>query len=249
MAKLAGIVKQQRLRISEVISNEIMEMIISKMKSGDRLPAEFKLSSMYGVSRPTIREALQMLESNGVVERGGGGTYVSSSPKECIVEPLSLMINMKFAELSDIFQMRRILEIEAVKLAVANASKDDMKNLENIFWMMHKPDLQADEFVELDKQFHHAIAEATGNTVLYHFVKDINTVISTFMDKLCIALHEARDIAIPLHKKTLEGILTGNVDLALEGMTKHLMDGEEAANKNYYLKTKKKVSATAKKEK
>ncbi len=235
---MVSVGKSQRQRISEVVYNEIMEMIISDMKSGDRLPTEFELSSMYDVSRSTIRETLQMLESNGVVERGGGGTYVSSSPKECLVEPLSLMINMKFAELSDIFQMRRILEIEAVKLAVTNASKEDLRNLENILWMMQKPDLQAEEFVELDKQFHYAICEAAGNTVLYHFVKDINTVISKFVDRLCIASSEGREIAIPLHRKTLNGILTRNVDLALEGMTKHLMDAEEAAHKEYSLKSK-----------
>ena len=148
------------------------------------------------------------------------------------------MINMKFAELSDIIQMRRILEMEAVKLAVANASKDDLRNMENILWLMQKPDLKADEFAELDKQFHHAIAEATGNTVLYHFVKDINIVISKFVDRLCIARNEARSIAIQLHRKTLDGLLTKNVDLALEGMTKHLMDSEEAVNKEYSLKAK-----------
>jgi GntR family transcriptional regulator, transcriptional repressor for pyruvate dehydrogenase complex len=247
MDKLVSVVKPQRQRVSEVVCNEIMEMIISKMKAGDRLPTEFKLSSTYGVSRSTIRESLQMLESNGVVERGGGGTYVSSAPKECLVEPLSLMIHMKFAELSDIFQMRRILEVEAVKLAVANASKEDLRNLENIFWMMQKPDLKPDEFVELDKQFHYAIAEATGNTVLSHFIKDINTVISKFVDKLCIARSEARSIAIPLHRKTLNGMLAKNVDLALEGITEHLTDSEEAANKEYSLHPKLKIYSATKK--
>lgn len=246
---MVSVVKPQRQRISEVVCNEIIEMIISKMKAGDRLPTEFELSSTYDVSRSTIREALQMLESSGVVERGGGGTYVSSSPKECLVEPLSLMIQMKFAELSDIFQMRRILEVEAVKLAVANAGKDDLRNLENILWMMQKPDLRAGEFVELDKQFHYAIADAAGNTVLYHFIKDINTVISKFVDRLCIALDEARNMAIPLHRKTLDGILTKNVDLALEGMTKHLMDSEEAANKEYMLKAKMNTHSTSRREK
>lgn len=231
-------VKPQRQRISEVVCNKIMELIISKMKAGDRLPTEFELSSTYHVSRSTIREALKMLESTGVVERGGGGAYVSSYPKECLVEPLSLMIHMKSAELSDIFQMRRILEVEAVKMAVDNASKEDLSKLENIFWMMQKPDLKPDEFVELDKQFHYAIADASGNTVLCHFIKDINTVISKFVDRICIARSEARNIAIPRHWKTLNGILTKNADLALEGITQHLTDSEEAANLEYSLKPK-----------
>jgi GntR family transcriptional repressor for pyruvate dehydrogenase complex len=236
---LVNDVKPQRQRISELVCDEITEMITSKMKSGDRLPPEFELSSMFNVGRSTIREALRVLESVGFVEKSGGGTYVSSSPKDCLVEPLSLMIDMKFAQLSDIFQMRRILEIEAVKLAIMNASKDDILNLENIFWMMHKPDLTSEEFVELDKQFHYAIASATGNAVMYHFIKDINTVISKFMDKLCIGLKDSRDVSLPQHKKTLDGILTKNVDLALEGMTGHLMDSEEAASKEYSLKLKK----------
>ena len=230
--------KPQRQRISELVCNEITEMIISKMKSGDRLPPESELSSMFNVGRSTVREALSMLESIGFVEKNGGGTYVSSSPKDCLVEPLSLMINMKFVQLSDILQMRRIMEIEAIKLAINNAGKDDIRNLENIIWMMQKPALTSEEFVELDKQFHHAIASASGNAVMFHFIKDINTVISKFMDKLCIELKDSRDISLPHHKKTLEGILTKNLDLAVEGMTSHLMDGEKAVSNEYSLKLK-----------
>jgi GntR family transcriptional repressor for pyruvate dehydrogenase complex len=235
---LVNVVKPQRQRVSELVCSEITEMITSKMKSGDRLPPESELSSMFNVGRSTIREALRVLESVGFVEKSGGGTYVSSSPKDCLVEPLSLMIDMKFAELSDIFQMRRILEIESVKLAVINAGKDDTLKLENIFWMMHKPDLTSEEFVELDKQFHYAIASATGNAVMYHFIKDINTVIAKFMDKLCSGLKDSRDVSLPQHKKTLDGILTKNVDLAVEGMNTHLLGSEEAASREYSVKLK-----------
>jgi GntR family transcriptional repressor for pyruvate dehydrogenase complex len=237
--------KPPRQRISETVCNQITDMIISEMKSGDRLPPESELSSMFNVGRSTVREALSVLESVGFVEKNGGGTFVTSSPKDCLVEPLSLMINMKFAQLSDILQMRRIMETEAVELAIVHAGKDEIRKLENIIWMMQKPDLTSEEFVDLDKQFHHAIAIASGNAVLYHFIKDINTVIAKFMDRLCISLKDSRDISLPLHQKTLEGILAKNVDLALEGMTNHILNAEEAMSREYSLKIKMSVNDDA----
>ena len=58
------------------------------------------------------------------------------------------------------------------------------------------------------------------------------------MDKLCIGLKDSRDVSLPQHQKTLDGILAKNVDLALAGMTSHLKNSEEAASREYSLKIK-----------
>jgi GntR family transcriptional repressor for pyruvate dehydrogenase complex len=229
---------EKRQRVSEVVSKEIQEMILSKLNSGDKLPSETELASMYGVSRSSIREALQALESIGIVEKRNGGTYVTSSPKDCLVEPLSLMIQMNFARLSDVLDMRRLLEIEAVRLAALNAGKDDIRNLENLVWLMQRPDLSREEFIELDIQFHYAIAEATGNNVLYQLIKDIIAVISKLLNRVCSMANDVPEITIPLHKKTLEGIKTKNVDLALAGMVEHLENSEDSVREEYLVNHK-----------
>ena len=233
--------KPQRQRIPEIVSKEIQEMILSTLNSGDKLPSEIEFASRYDVSRSSIREALQILEVIGIVEKRNGGTYVTSSPKECLVEPLSLMIQMNFAPLSDILEMHALLELETVRLATLNASVEDIRNLENLVWLMQKPDLEPDEYIELDKQFHCSVAEASGNAVLYHFIKDILVVVTNFTDRLCRATKNARDLAIPLHKKTLEGIINKNVDLALEGMTEHLALVDESIYEKYSIQGKKAV--------
>lgn len=239
VTKLANTEKPQRQRVAEVVSKEIQEMIVSELKSGDKLPPESELASMYDVSRSSIRESIQMLESIGIVEKRNGGTFVASTPKECFVEPLNLMIQMNFVELSDVLEMRMLLELEAVRLAVLNADSEEIRNLENLLWMMQKPDLVIDEFIDIDTQFHFAIAEASENMVLYHFVKNIITVLAKFTDKVCLELNNSRDIAVPMHKKTLDGIKTKNVNLALEGMLAHLSSSEDGVCEEYLVKNKK----------
>lgn len=167
------------MKVSEFIERELLDMIQNELTAGEKLPSENDLSNKYGVSRASIREAIQSLESKNVVVRRNGGTFVASSAEDVFVVPLNVMIDLKFARPDELSQVRILLETEAFRLAFERMEEDDLKRLEDIVWMMQKPQLELDKFFALDNEFHSLIAEASGNAVLCTFIKDIIKVISS----------------------------------------------------------------------
>jgi len=215
------------MKVSEFIEREIVEMIQNEMEAGDKLPSETDLASRYDVSRASIREAIQSLESKNVIVRRNGRSYVVSSPEDVFVVPLNVMINLKFARPDELSQVRILLETEAFRLAFDRIEEDDLRRLEDIVWMMQKPMIKADKFFALDHEFHSVIAEACGNAVLHTFIKDITKVISSlYVPEESENPDNIANIPqiIKHHKEILNGFLEGNKDMVLTAAHKHLTE-------------------------
>lgn len=132
---------------------------------GDKLPSEAALAQRFGVSRPTIREALRVLSHLGLVEsRSGAGTFVARRQ----VEPGALYRSLSNADLAVVTEFRFILESQAARLAAERRSEAQMEKIEAAWNRARenvaKGDLQG--FVAEDLKFHAAIVEAAGNWLL-----------------------------------------------------------------------------------
>lgn len=210
-----------RVKLSDAVINELQKMIASKLKPGDRLPTENELAKIYGVGRSSIREALKVLSALGLVERRNEGTFVSSMPNDYLTEPLSLLVSMDFANLSDVVEMRELLEIEIVRLATIRATNEDISIFENLVWEMEKPGLSTDAFVKADIHFHSALAKATGNIVLCQTLNAIRSVLVRFHEQKC-GDSSVQESAIVLHKNMLQAIRNRNPKEAQIIMEEHL---------------------------
>ena len=215
------------MKVSEFIEREMLDVIHNELTAGDKLPSEKDLSAKYGVSRASIREAIQSLESKNIIVRRNGGTYVVSSAEDVFVVPLNVMINLKFARPDELSQVRILLETEAFNLAFDRMEEDDLKRLEDIVWMMQKPKLEADKFFALDNEFHSLIAEASGNAVLCAFIKDIIKVISSLYvseeDEEEAGITDVDQI-IDHHKEIMKGFNEGDKDKVIAAAQKHLRE-------------------------
>ena len=101
-------------QVIEQIQKNIMD---GTFKNGDKLPSERELSEKMAVSRTSIREALRVLETMGVVEsRQGEGNFICSNIEKSLLQPLSMMFKLNNGSWSDIFELRNILEIECARL-------------------------------------------------------------------------------------------------------------------------------------
>ena len=131
---------------------------------GTRLPAERDLTERFGVSRPTIREAMIALEMQGLVEaRKGSGVFVLASSASDIDRELDIGA-------FEITEARRLLEGEVAAVAATEIDDAQLAELRALLGEMAREDTAAAE--DADRRFHIAIAEATGNAVIISAVTD-----------------------------------------------------------------------------
>lgn len=152
----------------------------SNMQVGDRLPAERKLCEQLGVSRSSLREAIQHLISLGLLQsKAGSGTFLQQLPSNWsnhqIVQPLSDLIGQDPAYRFDVQETRSILEGGTAWYAAQRATPEDLANIRQCFEQISYfqsigDDIQASM---ADVKFHLAIAEASHNLVLIQMMRSL----------------------------------------------------------------------------
>ncbi len=158
-------------RLYQQIAEQISEMVRAEaLQPGDRLPAELDLARRFGVSRPSVREALIVLEMAGLVEvRTGSGAYLRE-PSAGGWPSLPLALGPGPLEQ---FKARMLLEPELASEAARHATPDEIEALGAIVErtavrIAAEPRVSRDHFL-----FHEKLALASGNTVLATFVRDL----------------------------------------------------------------------------
>lgn len=172
-----GQVRQRRL--SDDIVAQLEAMILEgTLKSGERLPAERVLAEQFGVSRPSLREAIQKLVAKGLlVSRQGGGNYVTESLGATFSDPLLHLLEGNPEAQRDLLEFRHTLEGSCAYYAALRATSLDHQRLTEAFEALQacyaRNDQVSAEEGAADARFHLAIAEASHNTVLLHTIKGL----------------------------------------------------------------------------
>lgn len=142
---------------------------------GERLPSERDLAERFGVSRTVLREALSVLEMTGMIERRpNSGLFIPASIEKSSFEAtvlqseLGLPIERSVIEQS--LEVRRILELEAVTLACERRGTADLARMEEILKETERRLSAGQNIVDLDENFHLAIAAATRNEIFAQIV-------------------------------------------------------------------------------
>lgn len=155
-------------RVSEKIANTIKQMVIEKeYLPGEKLPNERKLAEEMNVSRTALREALNNLNASGVVKiKRGSGTFISDNPG-VIDDPLGLeYIADKEKTLKYWYDVRLILEPEAVYLAAKEATDEEIEKIAQLELKIREQVKNKEEFIEVDLKFHTELARATHNPIM-----------------------------------------------------------------------------------
>lgn len=153
-------------RLYQDLARKLMDEISAgAWPVGGRLPAERDLAITFGVSRPTVREAIIALEVRGVVEvRIGSGTFVVQLP----VAPDNGMFNISAIELTE---ARLLFEGEAAALAAAQITDEELVEIEELLGEIAQENQEANGTVKADEKFHLAIARATRNNAIIEAVQ------------------------------------------------------------------------------
>jgi GntR family transcriptional repressor for pyruvate dehydrogenase complex len=168
-------------RLADLVANDLEARILEgSLKPGDLLPSERKLALELGVSRPSLREAIQKLVSKGWLStRHGGGTSVTDRMEATFADPWQEMLSGHPALQSDLLEFRHMLEGEAAALAAQRANEADLARLgavmERLETSYRDDDLAAS--IEHDVAFHQAIAEASHNVMIGHLTASLMRVV------------------------------------------------------------------------
>lgn len=164
--------KVQVPRISDAVASTLERRILEgSLKPGDRLPPERELALELGVSRPSLREAIQKLASKGMVQsRQGGGTFVTDALESSFSDPWQDMMGNHPNLREDMLEFRRMLEGQAAEWAAERATDADLQRLENSFATLTAA-FESDDTEKrsgADIAFHQAIGDAAHNVLIGH---------------------------------------------------------------------------------
>jgi GntR family transcriptional repressor for pyruvate dehydrogenase complex len=164
--------KVQVPRISDAIAATLERRILEgSLRPGDRLPPERELAVDLGVSRPSLREAIQKLASKGMVQsRQGGGTYVTDALETSFSDPWQDMMGKHPNLREDMLEFRRMLEGQAAEWAAERATDADLRRLDQNFAALRAAfdSDNTNQRSDADIAFHQAIGDAAHNVLIGH---------------------------------------------------------------------------------
>lgn len=210
-------------KVSDEIVNQIKTQISEGiLKPGERLPPERELVKEFGVSRPSLREALNSLVAMGFLGVKGKRTFVKSVASETMQNSLSLLIKTDTKKIFDLIEVRKALETWNAYFAAKRATVDDIALLEELIESMRKTiEEQGTAFEEQDADLHLAIARATHNTLQAHLMFTIHDTLKEFIGRYYTIMRDDKNI-FDQHTKIVEAIKNKAPDLARREVFRHL---------------------------
>jgi Transcriptional regulators len=166
--------------LSQQVADEIYKMIVSSKEflPGEQLPNENQLSEQLGVSRATLREAIRILTSQGILEvYRGKGTFIASDMSAFNSFGFENLERVR-ARLRDLYEARLLFEPEMAALACQRATDDEIENIVQLGRQVEKTIRDGKDRTEIDQQFHRAITESAHNDFLTHLIPIINRAIA-----------------------------------------------------------------------
>ncbi len=233
LEKNRGFGQIQARRLSDDIVAKLEGMILEgTLKAGERLPAERVLAERFGVSRPSLREAIQKLAAKGLlVSRQGGGNYISEALGSAFSDPLLPLLEDNPEAQRDLLEFRHTLEGSCAFYAAQRATEPDRQRLTEAFEALQECYSRAGEVSRVeegaaDARFHLAIAEASHNAVLLHTIRGLFDLLKrnvvTNIGGMYAQRTETRDMLMRQHGELYQAIMAGEAQKARDLSDSHI---------------------------
>lgn len=213
-------------RVSQVIVDQIkLLMREGKLTNGDRLPSERELCQRFGVSRVTVREALRVLEANGLIGiRVGarGGAFVASPTTERLSEGLADLMTLSPLTPGDVTEARTVIELGILPFVVERATEVDVSHLRRLVEEAYDALDRNDYTMDMSAAFHVGVATSAHNPA-------IESLVQSFHGPMLLSLRQARNVAPAMgrrgteeHADLVEAIDKRDLETAIQVMSTHL---------------------------
>lgn len=210
-------------RYENVIKQIKTKIASGELKPGDYLPPERELAEMMSVSRASVREALKVLEYLGLVEsKPKDGTFITYVNSEILDKKFnSVFKNRNNKSITDLLEMRQVLEPKIIEMAIDRASDQEIVQIEDSYQLIMKID-DEEMATKADAVFHLAIAKASHNEF---FIDLIESILDMMVEirRNNIGLSAERKISvIDEHKEILLAIKRRSKEEAVAACIKHI---------------------------
>jgi GntR family transcriptional repressor for pyruvate dehydrogenase complex len=213
----------KRRKLSDEVANQIKNLISEgKLKPGDRLPPERELIKQFGVSRPSLREALNSLVTMGFLDiKQSKRPFVKSVASGRMEDPLSFLIKTDTQKIFDLIEVRKAMEAWGASQAAQRATEEDIKRLESILEEMEKAIKEGRDWDKEDADFHLAIAQATHNMVQTHLMSTMYDLLRESVAKVFTDQTKMKKL-FQQHSRIVNAIKNRSPEKARERTLEHL---------------------------
>lgn len=213
----------QRERAANMIVGRLLGLVkTGGLVAGDRLPSERLLAEKFGVSRPTIREALGAMAVLGVVEiRHGEGVFVSKLSAVDLLQPLTFFLTLEDVTVEKLYAARRVIEGEIAALAASRASEQDCIALAQLIEAQKAVLTDPAQYRDVDTRFHLYLARLADNPFLERAAQSLN-ILGLEFRKLASETSEVLTASVLGHLAILKALREGNSQAARKAMAEHM---------------------------
>ncbi len=232
----------RRQKLSEEVRRQLLDMIQSgAVGLGDPLPSERALMEQLGVGRPAIREAMQSLETIGLIEIRHGGRARVSEPSigrmvDQISETMKHLLANSPASLENLKEARATFEREMARIAARRRSAADLQRLEEIIKDQSLAVGDLPRFLMLDGLFHREIAGISGNPIFSALIDALFRWLSDFHADL-VSVPGLEQLTLAEHREILAVIARGDAEGAGAAMGDHLMRANELYRQSHLVRS------------
>lgn len=209
--------------MTDVLVDRILGFVTAgRLGPGDRLPSERALAERFGVSRPTVREALRALSVLGVIDiRHGGGAFVTGLKAEDLLTPVNFFLSLSEVSVEKLYDARRLIEGEICALAAVRATSDDLDGLDVLIGEQESVSRYAEQYLKLDSQFHDTLGVLSENPFLARASQSLNVLGIEFRTRAARTKDTpARSVAE--HRKIVAALRAGDAEGARAAMVEHM---------------------------
>ncbi len=219
------------MRAYETVLRQVeADLAAGRLKLGDRLPGERALAEQFGMSRPSVREAVRFLEVMGVVRTAVGsgpdaGAVIVADPSSPLAAALRLHLATSHFPIADIVQARVLLESWAVRTAASRGEAAGIAAAERLLDDMDDPGLGPERFHRLDAEFHVTLARLAGNALVTTIMTALREAIHGYVMAAVPGLDDWPATATGLrreHRAVLAAVRAGDADRAAGLVVAHI---------------------------
>lgn len=214
-------VLEQPQKASTAIYEQIRSKILSgELKPGDKLPPEREMIDMFQRSRPTIREAMRMLENKNYISTSRKGAFINKPTTDQAAQTLNSLLRLRLVSEEDLLNVRHVCETMVIRTACETRTEQDITVMQNILNESFEVRSDFTRFMEYGIRFNGAMAKASHNEMLYLVIRIVSQFSHDKITETAATLSEAKKQELTQkitaqHQAILDAIIMRNTPEAI----------------------------------